>query len=43
MKAMYLTPSVEVMQVKAQAALLNISGPGGLTDSNQSGEGIDPQ
>ncbi len=43
MKAMYLKPSMEVQQVESQFALLGISGPGGLTDTNQPGEGIDPQ
>lgn len=44
MKAMYLTPSTEVVQVRANFALLvPISGPGGMKDGGQAGDLIDPQ
>ena len=43
MKAMYLTPSVEVMQVEAYALLQNVSGGGmkGVKDEGQLDHSID--
>jgi len=43
MKAMYLTPSTEVVHVGTYALLQSVSGPGGMKDGGQAGATIDPQ
>lgn len=43
MKAKYITPSIEVMQVEAYSLMQSISGPGGMTDGGQAGSGVKPQ
>jgi len=44
MKAIYMTPSTEVIKTEACALMAaQISGPGGMTDGGQAGDNIDPQ
>lgn len=43
MKAMYLTPSTEVVQVEAYALLQSVSGAGFNDGGQTTGDTIDPQ
>ena len=43
MKAKYIMPSVEVMQVEAYALMQSISGPAGMMDGGQATPGVKPQ
>lgn len=43
MKTNYIKPVTETVLVAPYVVLASVSGPGGLNDSNQHGDGIDPQ
>ena len=43
MKAMYITPAIEIIPVGTYSLMQSISGPGGMTDGGQAGGGVKPQ